>query len=896
MEQVLERLESLLREESFGRLDAASIGISRFKLLEDFTNEAIGDGELEQVVEESENHLEENGRSVSSKYILGVIACYKNDIEGKKHLVDLMKTFYDLHKWAVVVHLAEKVLEYGENTVAFKYLAESLEKLKRKKEAIPVWENLLRTNRYDAEIAYKLSQTVADEDKEKSEQYQKLALEGFIKNNSAEGIEKIWRKVVERSWEDAAYFERIERMLLEIQRKDIASSILLALYDKYREVDTAKCFQLLKSVLTYNPKDVETRKKLIKLYEHEYKDHSQLKRFLLLSKLNNYDVPVSSAIKSFEGNIVFDTGNYVYHRSWGVGVIASMDEENIILDFEEKKEHRMSVNMALQSLVPLTQEHLYVQLFENPDKIREMFANDLTSFLILLVRSHDNSVTTTEIKRDLIPSFLDQKAWSRWWTKARNAIKKDPSLGFSPNKKDVVIYREKPMSYAEELAKKFASAGSFADKLNIAEEFVTTVEAEDGREYLSYLSDYYTEMLKGKSNTKIILSYFILQDLMKYDEEKTIDIKTAETAVHDFIRESDDLALVSMKIASFDNKKEFINLIKELRSDWIEVAADILFETPVRIHKYIINLLIMEKAFRQINDFIEKVTAGAKQFPEVYLWVARNILQKNWVYEWLDYSHRRLVLTLFRVYHDLNKTETKGNRLKNQAYDLLFDDDMEILKEITASFTLDVLNRLFDMLKENKHVDESEVDKFAAMIKEKFPDFSPSDDTKTMEESIDDDEQIIVTKENFDRKSAELNHLINTEMVRLQKELAKTSDVSGDLRENVDYNTLLEKQAVLKKSISNLDAELKHAKILTPKDVSTEEVSVGTRVSLAVEGGDSMQIVLLGPWDTDYEKMILSYRSEVGRSLLKKKKGDRVKLRIGGMEREYSVQDIESAL
>ncbi|MFW6365197.1 MAG: GreA/GreB family elongation factor [Spirochaetota bacterium] len=896
MDKIIERLDSLLKEESFGRLDAASIGISRFKVLEDYTNDAIGSDTLDTIIETAEAHHAENPGSVSAKYILGVIACHMNDIEGKKHLVDLMKKFYDLHKWAVVVHLAEKLLEYGENSVALKYLAESLEKLKRRKEAIPVWENLIKTNRYDAETAYKLSQTVADEDRDKSVLYLKLALEGFIKNNNTDGIDKIWRMVVERSWEDTLYFERIERMLVEIQQKDIAASILLALYEKYKDEDVDKRLQLLKSALEYNPKDIETRKKLIRLYQTKYRDHSQLKRFLNLSRLNNFDVPVSSAIKSFEGNIVFDTGNYVYHRNWGVGVISEMDEDNIIIDFADKKGHRMSVNMALQSLVPLSGDHLYVRQYESQEEAQKLFEEDTTEFLKLLVRSHDNSVTTTEIKRDVIPSFIEQKSWSRWWTKARNMIKKDPSLGFSPNKKDVVIYREKPMSYAEELAKKFASAASFGDRLNIAEEFVTSVDVDEGKEYISYLTDYYQEELKGKSNTKIVLSYFILRDLMPYSDSGEINIKQAERNVHEYIKNSDDLALVSMKISSYDNKKEFINLIRELRSDWLEIAGEILFETPVRIHKYIFNLMIMEKAYRNINEFIEKAIAGAKQYPEVFLWIARNVLQKNWDYEWLDYSHKRLVLTLFRMYNDLNKTEVQGNRLKNQAYDLIFENDMNFLRELVQEYDLRFLTKIYDMIRENRHVDESEVNKFAAVIRERYEDFAPSGDEKSLDDVFDDEEEIIVTKENYDRKAKELNQMVNSEMVRLQKELAKTSDVSGDLRENVDYNALLEKQAVLKKSISNLDAELKHAKILKSDDISTDEVSVGTRVHLTVNGGETLQIVLLGPWDTDYENMILSYRSEVGRTLLKKKKGDCVNLRIGGQEQEYTIENIEKYL
>ncbi len=80
------------------------------------------------------------------------------------------------------------------------------------------------------------------------------------------------------------------------------------------------------------------------------------------------------------------------------------------------------------------------------------------------------------------------------------------------------------------------------------------------------------------------------------------------------------------------------------------------------------------------------------------------------------------------------------------------------------------------------------------------------------------------------------------------------------MRENVDYNALMEKQSVLKLSITRLEAELRRARIITAEQVSTDVVSIGCVVAIEdVAGGDHRSYTILGPWDADMN--IISLRT-----------------------------------
>ena len=122
------------------------------------------------------------------------------------------------------------------------------------------------------------------------------------------------------------------------------------------------------------------------------------------------------------------------------------------------------------------------------------------------------------LKMKLIPEFVEEKNWVKWWSKARTLIKKDPLFGVSDKKKNLVFMRDKPVTFADELLGKFIATESFSEKLNIAIEFINNIEVKEGEDVASYFMDYFMEQVKGDSNTRQILSYFILSDLAEYSD------------------------------------------------------------------------------------------------------------------------------------------------------------------------------------------------------------------------------------------------------------------------------------------------------------------------------------------------------------------------------------------
>ena len=894
-EKVVEKLNSLFKEELWGRIEPKDIGISKFKILDDLFNTIVSGNIIEETLQACKNNLEEHPESITSIYLVGLIGYHKDNIEDSTQLRRLLDIFIDSHKWANIELISEKILEYGESSVALRALALSLERLGRNKEAIPILENLLKIDRFDADVAKKLAIAIVDDEPEKSIHYMKLSIEGFIKNEQYDEVTALWNKLVSVSWEDILFFERIERQLVEAKQQDLAASLLKVLLLKYRDEDNPdQSIELLKKILDYKPEDNHARRELVKLYQIKYGNHSQFEQFMKLSKLSNFKIPVKYAIQDFEKNIVFDKGNYAFHISWKLGKIEEIDSEAIVINFPDKPMHNMSIQMALQSLTPVSKDHIWVMEYEDKDIVRSLFEEDFIQFFEVLIKSYGGKIVLADIKRELIPKYVEEKNWSKWWSRARTKIKKDSLYGISEKKKDLIILRDKPVTFADELLDNFTKSDSFSEKLDYAIEFINNIDKNEGSLVASYFINYFTEETKGSSSTRQILSYFILKDMVKFVDAKKIKIDTIQSKVLTFIKESQELPLISMKISSYDYKKGFVNLIQDSREDWPQIFSDLLFETPVRIHKYIINSLIRAHAYNIINTFISRVITGVKQSPEIFIWVARNLYTKTWEYDWLDFSSEELTISFFRLMKEMKKIELEGNRLKNLMVDILFNNESDVLKNISKEFENKFLSKIFDLFRNVSYVEESEIEKFNDIIKENHPDFQSVQSQSEIDDEADIEEKLIVSKEEYDKMKDEFESMVNVEMVRLSKELAKVSDPSGDLRENVEYNALMEKQSILELAILKLDNEIKRATILDAETISVDAVSIGTKVILT-EGktGEKNNYTILGPWDADFEKKILSYRSPIAKSLIGRKKGEEVILGIDEGEKKFTIDSIK---
>jgi len=160
-------------------------------------------------------------------------------------------------------------------------------------------------------------------------------------------------------------------------------------------------------------------------------------------------------------------------------------------------------------------------------------------------------------------------------------------------------------------------------------------------------------------------------------------------------------------------------------------------------------------------------------------------------------------------------------------------------------------------------------------------------------EQTKQDSAIYVSWDSLERRKGEYGELVQKKIPANSKEIA-TARSYGDLRENHEFKAAKEMQKVLMRRKDELEALLNRARGTDFTNVRTDVVSIGTIVHATdLNSKKSEVFTVLGAWDFDAEKNIISYLTPVGQALLNRKVGDEVESEVDGTKRRQRIEKIE---
>ena len=94
------------------------------------------------------------------------------------------------------------------------------------------------------------------------------------------------------------------------------------------------------------------------------------------------------------------------------GRISELKKDNLMIDFASKRGHTMSLKMAVNALLVLPKNHIWVIKSVFPkETLKEKVKKDVPWALRTVIQSFDNSLSMKRIKAELVPSVLTQNEW-----------------------------------------------------------------------------------------------------------------------------------------------------------------------------------------------------------------------------------------------------------------------------------------------------------------------------------------------------------------------------------------------------------------------------------------------------------------------------------------------------
>lgn len=142
------------------------------------------------------------------------------------------------------------------------------------------------------------------------------------------------------------------------------------------------------------------------------------------------------------------------------------------------------------------------------------------------------------------------------------------------------------------------------------------------------------------------------------------------------------------------------------------------------------------------------------------------------------------------------------------------------------------------------------------------------------------EKDVYLTAEGLERLENELDDLKSVKRKEIAERI-KQALAFGDISENSEYDQAKNEQAKLEERIVKLENILRNAKLIDEDEISTEVVSVGSRVEvLDIEFDETMEYVIVGSAEADPYNGKISNESPVGGALLGGKTGDIVDVQV----------------
>lgn len=142
----------------------------------------------------------------------------------------------------------------------------------------------------------------------------------------------------------------------------------------------------------------------------------------------------------------------------------------------------------------------------------------------------------------------------------------------------------------------------------------------------------------------------------------------------------------------------------------------------------------------------------------------------------------------------------------------------------------------------------------------------------------------------------ELEYLKTVRRKELAEEI-KEARSHGDLSENSEYDEAKNTQGLVENRITELEQMVKNAIVIDESELSVDNVSVGTHVTIQMEGEDEAEEYdIVGRTEADPMNGKISDESPVGHALLGKAVGEKTEVLLPtGMTVVYEVLNITHA-
>lgn len=587
--------------------------------------------------------------------------------------------------------------------------------------------------------------------------------------------------------------------------------------------------------------------------------------------------------RQVEPLVQLTNSGFCTHRSWGFGRIKTVDTvfARFTIDFPGKAGHAMDLAFAAESLKPIPKDHILARKAADLEGLRQLAALHHLDLIKLVINSYSGQATLEQIQQVLVPDVI-RDDWKKWWETAKYEMKKDGHFVVPAKKSAPIEYQAEETSLLDRLLADFRAAKGLKARLTVAQEFTRSDvdlanQGAAAKEIIALLNADIPSHMRTQAAVALE-AIFARDDLAALAKLPPTpgEITEAQVWNQDGVR----FAALMEAVPAAKHRRMLESFKTAQPERWSEMLRSALNTVPAKLCKEFAAMLASAGKLDELKETMARLISQHGASSELLLWLGKERSD-----DFADILGPQVFRAMITAMERDQFNEKRSSRLREFML-----ADQELIADLTASADLEVIKDLTRALQLSTVFDDMDKRSLLARIVKRHP----SVQSLVSGEQTRQDAVLHVSWESLERRKAEYTELVQKKIPANSKEIAVARSY-GDLRENHEYKAAKEMQKVLMRRKEELEAQLTRSRGTDFTGARTDLVSIGTIVHATNLDSSTPEIfTVLGAWDFDAEKSIISYLTPIGQALLNRKVGDEVEAEVDGARHRHRIDKIEA--
>lgn len=722
-------------------------------------------------------------------------------------------------------------------------------------------------------------------------------------------IEDPWLALLADPPLDPAFYISVAQAYIKNRARKAGMELLLLAFEELEKREQWRVLdQVIFKLAPYWKENQPLREMAERVVRQRYASTQDFDLMMAQSGFDKPEEPLDECLKRIRRLVRLVPGQVYEHKSWGEGVVQKLDLEagKIVIDFPNEPGKTITIEGARKFLVWLPPATFLARRAKDPESLQAMAEDDPVGLIKLVLQGAAGPMKQAELKTQLTGRIIEPSGWNSWWTRARREIAADPFLEFDASRgaHAEIKLRDKPKSLEEEIEDLIRSYDGSPAALASGFKRLAEVRKRE---------DFHPTALRGalKRVEEIFASTIIEHESMTLEfAYLTFDIRSlhADLAGHtssiptpeDILLEWGDYESLARVEHPDYASRALDHLMQRDGADAIERAADLFPSAPSRLAQAIWKALEREGRTELAAQAAQELLGDPLGNPSTYLWAVKSILERSWNH--LD-EYLTLPGTVMQILKGLEQWEALSGKdspegeaakiLLSRVKSLLSGRHYAALCEAAEMMTLEQALRLKQAIRTSRALSDT----FKSQAQRQLLLTRKDLDTDEAPQAQEDNPVNFCTERSRSEKIRELDELKMVKIPANRKAIQEARE-EGDLRENAGYHAARDEQKILMQHAMQLQEGLAAAHVIHASMVNADSVAFGTAFEARnLDSGAVEEYTVLGRWEANPEKNILSILAPFATQFLGRKPGEEFTVkRPDGSKTRYRLNSVRNAL